>query len=73
MSFFDQKFWDFFFVYICVFSSVILTTFANLLENFANIFYIMKFKGKNKKLDGIGEKRTRPEVSSSPVVVDALI
>jgi hypothetical protein len=50
-----------------------LTTFANLLENFANIFYIMKFKGKNKKLDGIGEKRTRPEVSSSPVVVDALI
>jgi hypothetical protein len=38
-----------------VFSSVILTFFVNPLENFANIFYIMKFKGKNK-LDGIGEK-----------------
>jgi len=47
-----------------------LTTFANLLEKLANIFYIVKFKGK-KKLDGKNEQDQK--VSSSLVVVDALV
>jgi hypothetical protein len=50
-----------------------LTTFANLLENFANIFYIMKLKGKIINWMGLVKNEQDPKVSSSLVVVDALV